>query len=154
MDDRPRQGVSRGEKTERTSLSSTREYQDRIEILELAARYNHAAVSLDPNGYASCFTPEGRFYSPTRERDVTGQDALRAMLSENAIGNARGIQHLTTDFIIKLEGDRATQTCQFILYGERDGSGNRVLGAGTYSDTLVRTAEGWRYSERIAEVWE
>ncbi|MDZ7729253.1 MAG: nuclear transport factor 2 family protein [Dehalococcoidia bacterium] len=37
---------------------------DRLEIQELYARYNHALDFGDASGWAGCFTPDGVFASP------------------------------------------------------------------------------------------
>jgi SnoaL-like domain len=72
-------------------------------------------------------------------------------------GKASGLPasyHLTTDFVVEVDDDRATQTCQILLYGFDPAKGegpNVIRGVGHFEDTLVRTTEGWRFEERI--VW-
>ena len=41
---------------------------DRMEMIELVARYNHAIDSRDAEAWADTFTEDGRFYAPPEPR--------------------------------------------------------------------------------------
>ncbi len=57
--------------------------------------------------------------------------------------------HITSDPIIEVDGDEATQTCALLnIYRAADKSANEFVATGRYFDRLVRTPEGWRIKER------
>lgn len=61
-------------------------------------------------------------------------------------------QHLLTNFVIDVAGDRATAftRCYNPLQGRAPGGGSYVLHVGcSYDDQLVRTAKGWRIQKRV-----
>jgi ketosteroid isomerase-like protein len=129
------------------------EVVDRLEIMELCARYNRAAQAWDADGFVACFTPDGVFVRAHLGTRVEGVDALRAMIETGAASGLPASYHLTTDFLIAVDGDRAAQTCQILLYGfdpAKGGEGPNVIrGVGHFEDALVRTREGWRFRERV-----
>jgi len=56
---------------------------------------------------------------------------------------------LTTNPYIEVDGDRATHTCKMIIFtAPGDRSANDFVGTGTYTDELVRTPQGWKFSRR------
>lgn len=130
-----------------------REVLDRLAMMELCARYNKAALAWDAEAFAECFTPDGCFVRAHLGTEVKGGEALRAMIRTGAESGTPASYHLTTDFIVEIDGDRATQTCQLFLYGfdpTKGGTGPNVIrGVGHFEDKLVRTPEGWRFQERI-----
>jgi hypothetical protein len=124
--------------------------------MELSARYNKAALAWDAEAFAGCFTPDGRLVRAHLGSEVQGGEALKAMMRGGADSGKPASYHLTTDFIVEIDGDRATQTCQLLLYGwdlSVDRPGPNVLrGVGHFEDKLVRTPEGWRFEERVGWV--
>ena len=57
--------------------------EDREEMIELVARYNHAIDSRDAEAWADTFTEDGRFYVPPKH-DVRGREALVAFIGSFA----------------------------------------------------------------------
>lgn len=133
-----------------------RELADRLAIMELGARYNRAALSWDAVAFADCFTPDGRLVRAHEASEVQGRDALISLMRRGAETGRPGSYHLTTDLIVELGEDRATGTCQVLIYGHdlsQDAeTGNVLRGVGHFEDTVVRTPDGWRYEERYAWV--
>ena len=132
------------------------EILDRLDIMELGARYNKAALAWDAEAFAGCFTLNGRLVRAHVKSETTGREALKQLMRSGAESGLPASHHLTMDFIIELDGDRATSTCQLLLYGvdpESGGAGPNVIrGVGHFADKLMRTPDGWRFEERIGWV--
>lgn len=119
---------------------------DYIEIRELTARYNRAFDDVDSEGWADVFTPDGIMEYSGGE-PIVGRDALVAMNRDTGYGYV----HITTDPIIDIQGDKATQKCTVIVASRnKDGSPGGFSMTGRYEDDLVRTENGWRFKKRVA----
>jgi ketosteroid isomerase-like protein len=114
---------------------------DRAAILELLARYNSAFDEADHEGWAACFAEDGVLESPF-SGDTTGRAEFMAMSTAMAgtdqVGNV-----VTTDHLVSISGDTASETCTAVIFG-----GPNVQTVGRYDDELVRTAEGWKFQRR------
>lgn len=120
------------------------EWEDRLAIRELTARYNQAIDEGRPEEWAATFTADGVFESPSRN-PLRGRDALLEFARTRAAGGAR-TRHFTTDAIIEIDGDTARQTCYLLLLDTSQGV--KIKNCGVYVDRLTRTPEGWRFSHR------
>lgn len=118
---------------------------DRIEIGELTARYNRCFDEQDAEAWAEVFTEDGGL-AIVGGQTVRGRDDLRSMCRATGYGTV----HMTTDPVIVVDGNRARQSCTLIL-GRRtaDPKSSRFALTGRYDDELVRTAEGWRFANRV-----
>jgi hypothetical protein len=66
-------------------------------------------------------------------------------------------QHLQGNYRVDIDGDRATSRCYIRAFhlGVDRHTGTTYEMAGEYIDALVRTADGWRISERSFSIfWE
>jgi len=117
---------------------------DRIAIRELTARYNNAWIDRDPEAWCDTFT-EGGSLEVVDGPTIRGHDALREMFK--AMDSA--LVHFTTDAVITVDADQATQRCS-VMTAAPTAQGDQVqlTGVGHYSDSLVRTAQGWRFARR------
>lgn len=124
--------------------------EDRARIVELTARYNHAFDRGDVDAYTACFTPDGVMEVDGGPR-YEGAAALGEMCRRTPTGT---IMHVTTDAVVEVDGDRATQDVTLVVVGlpAEPGGRTRVQAAGHYRDELVRTAEGWRFAHRRARL--
>jgi uncharacterized protein (TIGR02246 family) len=116
---------------------------DRIAIRELTARYNNAWIDRDPEAWCDTFT-EGGSIEVVDGPTIQGHEALREMF--NAMDMA--LIHLTTDAVIVVDADRATQRCSLMTAAPTAAGEVQLTGIGHYSDSLVRTAQGWRFDRR------
>ncbi len=117
---------------------------DRIAIRELTALYNNAWIDRDSEAWCETFTEDGCL-------DVVGGPSMegREALREMFMATDSALIHLTTDAVIVVDGDRATQRCQVVTAAPTNGgNGVRFSGIGRYVDELVRTSRGWRFARR------
>jgi hypothetical protein len=59
-------------------------------------------------------------------------------------------KHVTANFIIGLDGDRARVESDLVLY-EREGEGEFLVRLGKYTDRMVRTDGRWLFENRDLE---
>ncbi|MFJ3667398.1 nuclear transport factor 2 family protein [Streptomyces sp. NPDC090106] len=126
------------------------EVQDRLDI-EKAMR--HYAVGLDERRWEEwdlAFTADGIIdFTPMGGRRET-RDQMRERLSRPDPAWLFA-QHPLFNTVITLRGDTATAFSHFQMETGRRSEGGavtRVSGGGSYEDTLARTPEGWRITER------
>jgi len=112
--------------------------EDRDEILQLAYRYNHAIDSGDAQGWADTFIPDGVFDVAGQVR--SGRDELVAFAA-----SVHGLRHTLANPVIDVVGEAATMRAYFVVF-----QGTALIGTGTYTDELVRTPEGWRFTKRVS----
>jgi uncharacterized protein (TIGR02246 family) len=121
------------------------EPSDLTAIQQLYAAYNIAADRGDGKGFAGCFIPDGVFDIVGVMR-AEGFDAL-AEFAQSIPVNAPGSRHISANILVDGDGDLATGVAYFLLLNTRT-SPVTVTMAGQYEDSLVRTGDGWRFSER------
>jgi len=122
--------------------------EDRNAIRELTARYNHAFDDVDTDAFVNTFTEDGVFQLDTDGPVTAGRDRLASMSQVVNFGPV----HMTTDPVIEINGDTATQICTLALgfrTKEREPESAVYASSGRYYDELVRTDEGWRFKKRL-----
>jgi 3-phenylpropionate/cinnamic acid dioxygenase small subunit len=129
------------------------EIADRLEIEELLTRYATALDRKDWDLYASCFTSDA-YIDYTSAGGIKGRLAVIKPWLAGVMAGFPMSQHLITNRAITIDGD--TATCESYFFnpmGLADEAGELVLffEGGSYSDKLVRTAEGWRIAQRIEQ---
>ncbi len=125
--------------------------QDRLDI-EKAMR--HYAVGLDERRWEEwdlAFTAEGIIdFSPMGGKRET-RDQMRDRLSKPDPAWLFA-QHPLYNTIVAVDGDTATAFSHFQMETGRRGAAEgeivRTSGGGSYEDTLARTPDGWRITER------
>jgi ketosteroid isomerase-like protein len=122
---------------------------DRVEIEALRGEFADAVMMNDHDRLASLFTPDGSVRIPLGNIEAVGREQIRAL------GERR--QTITDYFVqtthpgtIRLDGDTATGRAYLseLIHG-RDASSH--LNYFVYHDRYQRTADGWKFSERVAE---
>ena len=121
--------------------------EDKDAIRELLARYCFLLDGYKLGEFAGLFTADGEWISRngTAKGPAAIEQLLRGMVPEPAPGKRR--KHFTTNIIIDLTGDAATVISNFLAVRDSD-AGPAIAVAGTYDDTVVRTAEGWKFRSR------
>ena len=86
--------------------------------------------------------------------DFIGPQAIGDKIA-SLIGGYESTQHMITNPVIEIDGDRARASCylhgQHYMPDQRTGGNTYEMG-GTYRDELVRTADGWRITRRVLDV--
>ena len=125
---------------------------DRIEIADLFTRF---ARLLDEKRWAdshTVFTDDVVGHSP-RSGDISGLDELVAFM-RGAEVDGEHTQHLTTDLLVELDGDRAEASANSLVYFFRDGRPPHVTSGLRLTCTVTRTTTGWRiHKTRTELVW-
>ena len=116
---------------------TTQDYQD---IQQLYSTYNATIDAGDGEGWAATFTADGQFMS------FNGKDALVGFVKawHEKMGGATR-RHWNSNLSIKGTADGATGSVYLMLV---DVSGKTIYATGIYTDTLVKTADGWRFKKR------
>src|SRR3954468_15533680 len=117
---------------------------DLVEIQQLYARYNWALDSGDAEGYASTFTPDGVF------NNNVGHDAIVKFANTFHTGIGSHLHHWNTNLMILPTADGASGQVYLVLvdFATKPAS---IFTSATYSDELVKTAQGWRFKKRATK---
>ena len=127
------------------SAASGLSAQDYFEIQQLYARYNIAIDNGDAEGWAATFTPDGVFNT------FSGHDALVGFVKtwrEKLNGATR--KHWNNNLQITGTSREATASVYLILvdFSTKPPS---ILATATYTDSLVKTKDGWRFTKRTTK---
>lgn len=118
---------------------------DDLAIRDLVARYADAVCRRDAEAWAATWAEDGVWQLPGAPR-VQGRDAIVA-LWRNAMAGLPFVAQLVHQGVLDIDGDRATGRWYLTeTLKTADGSGRHDIGV--YEDRYVRTADGWRFSER------
>ncbi|GAA4488023.1 nuclear transport factor 2 family protein [Microbacterium panaciterrae] len=131
---------------------------DRIDVATLIARIAQLADSGAPEDYIACFTADAVWELadagdlPMDSQRVVGHDEILAGVHRRRRDGIQGpgshTRHDVSSIVVDVDGDRADGRSYFRYY--TDTLGAPVLaGMGTYSDTFLRTAHGWKLDQRI-----
>lgn len=115
-------------------------------IKQLTARYNRAFDEGRAEDWAGCFTPDGFFERSNAGRAYQGRDEIAGLCRSYPTSG----RHVTSEHLITVEGDRATQTC-YLQYLDRD-NGFAIAMFGVYEDKLERQNGEWLFKERRLQV--
>src|SRR5687768_2432266 len=126
----------------------------RLACEDLITAYCHAIDLGDATAVADLFTDDGVWSSA--EVTMRGAGEIRAGFGRRAAMERRSA-HVCTNVAVTVEAaDRATGVCYFTLF-RHDGPSGPVAPlagpamVGVYRDRFARTADGWRFAERVAE---
>jgi len=131
--------------------------EDRLEILELLARYCWAIDCDDGPAWAATFVPDGVFHSLLLDKSFSGYDELVGMIEtlrqRRAEGHDRNLIHVPANVVLELRDDGKVRLVAQLL-GPRKGANDQAdFAIGWYDDVVVRTPEGWRFEVRRHKHW-
>ncbi|MEM3085889.1 MAG: nuclear transport factor 2 family protein [Halobacteria archaeon] len=118
--------------------------QDRLDILDLCARYNRSVDSGDAEGWLAVWTEDGVFETPFGT--FKGHKALRSFLRMFVSMGGRGRRHWSGNFVLEGEGDGARLWATLLLVSTQGTPS--LFATGTYTDTLQRVGGAWRFKHR------
>jgi hypothetical protein len=131
-------------------MSDLRAVADRVEIEALRGEFTDCAMMRDRARLAGLFTTDGVLRMPNVPVELTGREEIRA--------GGEKLQEQWDFFVqtyhpgpIRLDGDEATGRA-YIQELVRLLDGRQGLNYAIYHDRYRRTAEGWRFAERVYEV--
>lgn len=119
--------------------------QDYFEIQQLYARYNIAIDSGDAEGWAATFTADGAFNT------MVGHDALVGFVKtwrEKLNGATR--KHWNNNLQVTGNSKEASAFVYLMLV-DLSTKPATILTTGTYTDSLVKTKDGWRFTKRVTK---
>jgi len=123
---------------------------DRDAIRHLLATYTYNGDRGRIAELAACFASDGVLEFPGAF--AKGPEAIMAALSAGGSADPRRtfVRHHTTNSLIEVSGNTATARSYFSVW-----SNHGPDHAGTYSDQLAHTSEGWRFSHRLVRIdWQ
>lgn len=117
---------------------------DLVEIQQLYAKYNWALDSGDSEGYAATFTPDGVF------NNNAGHDAIVKFADTFHAGLGAHVRHWNTNLLITPSPDGAHGQVYLVLvdFGTKPAT---IVTSASYSDDLVKVAQGWRFKKRATK---
>jgi ketosteroid isomerase-like protein len=118
--------------------------QDYLEIEQLYARYNHAIDSGDAEGWAATFTPDGVFNT----KFIGREGLLGFMKTWGEKMNGANRRHWNSNLRLTPSADGANGTVLLMLL-DVGTQPPAIVMTGQYADTLVKTANGWRFKSRL-----
>jgi uncharacterized protein (TIGR02246 family) len=127
-----------------------REYMDKAAIMDVLARYAVTVDSGDIQGFGDVFTEDVVWQWPALGLKYEGRAAMR----ELAAAIARylpGGQHVTSNHVITLDGDKARAVCELTCFISRPEKIHTVL-QGFYRDELKNEDGRWYICRRDVDV--
>lgn len=113
--------------------------EDRLEMITLVGRYNHAIDARKAEAWADTFTDDGRFLAPPRY-DIQGREALIEFVNSRGSPSS---QHWATNFVIEGDDDDATMLADLLFI-----RGDVASGRGKYINTMRRVDGEWKFALR------
>ena len=129
------------------------EIPDKPHIRELQNRYSYASDSGQYDGLDDMFTPDATYHFVTGSTD--NLEALKNTIRD-ALQPLTSSQHINGNQWAEITGDRATAGCYFTVHMFKEGvaDGEHFEMGGRYDDELLRTPDGWRFTNRtITIMW-
>ena len=127
-----------------TAGGKTLTTQDLVDIQQLYARYNWTLDAGDAEGYASTFTPDGVF------NNNVGHDAIVKFANTFHAGLGAHVRHWNTNLMILPSAEGASGQVYLVLVDFATKPATIATSA-SYSDELVKTAQGWRFKKRATK---
>lgn len=124
---------------------------DYVAIQQLYASYAQALDKGEGERFAATFVEDGEFTGgrgPGRADEVRTPRKGRSALT--LMGSRSGTRHFTANLVVTPTAEGAKGSCYLLLYNARTTPPSFVETA-IYDDTLVKTADGWKFRKRV--VW-
>lgn len=122
--------------------------EDRLEILDLAARYSHATDHSDGEALADTFTEDGIFEIAGGEPRQGRAAHIEAASTPRPAGLV--MRHFISNPVI--EGDGDTATMKLYVEVKNVAAEGKPMLVGCYYDDLRRENGAWKFAKRRVEV--
>ena len=126
--------------------------EDRMAIERLLVEYGRTLDNRDFAAYSHLFSAKGEWKGAlgSYRGPAAIQTAMEKIFTDAAADIPKGKNfHVMSNFIIDVQGDRATARSNFIFY-KLEGSKPVAEVAGRYEDVLVRVGGAWKFQQRTA----
>ena len=127
-----------------------RHIADRVEIEALRGEFTDAAMMRDYDRLAGLFTEDGALRMPNIPAELLGREQIR-LWGRRVPEFVDFLVQNTHNGTIRLDGDTATGRAYMQEIG-RGMDGRTELNWAIYHDRYRRTADGWKFTERVYEV--
>jgi uncharacterized protein (TIGR02246 family) len=129
-----------------------RRMEDEAAIERLLIEYGRTLDNRDFAAYAALFAADGVWKGA--QGSYTGPKEIQASMEKIFTDAAADIPkgknfHAMSNFVITVQGNRATATSKFVFY-KLDGNKPVAEVAGRYEDVLVRVGGVWKFQQRTA----
>lgn len=124
---------------------------DERAIEQLLVRYSAVIDAKDFAALRDIFTPDAQIDYESAGGASGNLEEIITWLGQ-ALEPFSLVQHMVSNFVIQIDGDRAKSSCYFhnpMGMPREDGKTHVFWCGGRYRDELVRTPEGWRIAARI-----
>ena len=126
--------------------------QDRADIMDLAYSFSDAASRLNGKDLGATFTADGGLGGVAKlvgqpDEDVVGGPKIGEFFGA-IFETLQFVHHFSQVVGLKVDGDEATAHCMIREYARPKEGGKLMQVMGTYTDSLMRTADGWRFKRR------
>lgn len=123
---------------------------DRVEIEALRGEFTDSVMMRDYGRAATLFTPDGALRMPNVPVELVGQEQIRAW-GERVPNFVEFLVQNTHSGFIQLDGDTASGRA-YMSEVIRLLDGTSEVNYAIYHDRYQRTADGWKFTERVYEV--
>ena len=117
------------------------------DINDIRHLIHHYCFYMDSGRFAelgALFADDAEWLTPYAH--VKGPAEITAVMTKNVPASPKRV-HMTLNSIIEVDGDTATGQSNYMVMLETP-SGPQPSICGIYSDTYIRTAQGWRFQRR------
>jgi hypothetical protein len=126
---------------------------DEAQIRHLLVEYGHVLDTRDFVRYSQLFAKEGTWSgSLGTAKGPAGVLALMLKSFKDSPYDPKNVKtfHLDTNFLIRVDGDRATVLSKWTVFGRTPDNKLMPQLAGHYDDTIVREDGAWKFLSRVA----
>jgi len=117
------------------------------DIRRTLVKYVHYTDDLDADGWVSMFTPDGVMISGPKQ--MRGHDELRAWIQK--VHSGPKLRHLMTNALINVESPTTATMVVDMALLRAEGTKWVLASSPRYTDKLVKTADGWKFKERLLD---
>ena len=122
-------------------------WEDKLAVMELIWRYNHAIDDGDADGVADCFVPDGMFEG--RSGEFVGRAQLRklGMTWKETLYP----RHIVSNILVTAHPTEAgvAEARSHLFFYEVMASGFHFKTSGLYTDVVVKTGGAWKFRSRL-----
>ena len=116
-------------------------------IQQIHNRYSFGSSTANWDMVLATLTPDCVWLVPDLDVRLSGHDAIRAGFI-SLTGAIEYVVQENAPAVIEIDGDTATSRCVIRECGKYVGRDAAMEVLGYYTDKLVRTADGWKFTER------